>query len=213
MWKACCWPALTWLPYPLPNERCQLELRVKRWSSWGRTRLPTEEILREHRRQKALKRLLHSGKTLGKEGRRCCPILARPQLPNKSFRTLPGGLQEGFLYNPDTGSSNSYVSNQFKATSPRGNPQNTTEMLFTKVARNVFLFQPVLQVAEKRKLKKGALRGAALKLGLALACDCPSWTQSLGALPSLRPAAGCLSPSHNGAASPSSRSPACRTPL
>lgn len=91
----------------------------------------------------------------------------------------------GFLYNPDIGSSNSYVTNQFKATSPLGNLQNTTEMLFTKVARNVglFLFRPVLQVAGKRKLKKGVLQGAVLKLGLALACDCPSWTQSLGALP------------------------------
>lgn len=162
---------------------------------------------------RGFKRLLQSGKTLGKEGRRFCPTLARPQLPNESFQTLPGGLQEGFLYNSDTGSSNSYVTNQLKATSPLGNPQNTTEMLFTKVARNVFLFQPVLQVAEKRKLKKAALQGAVLKQGLTLACHCPSWTQSLCALPSLRPAAGCLSPSHNGAASPSSRSPACRTPL
>lgn len=58
-------------------------------------------------------------------------------------------------------------------------------MLFTKVARNVglFLFRLVLQVAGKGKLKKGILQGAVLKLGLALACDCPSWTQILGALP------------------------------
>lgn len=129
------------------------------------------------------KRLLQSGKTPGEEGRRFCPILPRTQLPNKSFRTLPGGLQEGFLYNPDTSSSTFYVTNQFKATSPQGNLKNTTETLLTKVAWNVFLFQPVLQVAGKRKLKKGALQGAVLKLGLARACYCPSWTQSLGALP------------------------------
>ena len=47
----------------------------------------------------------------------------------------------------------------------------------------LFLFRPGLQVVGMRKLKKAALQGTVMKPGLALACDCPSWTQSLGTLP------------------------------
>lgn len=118
-------------------------------------------------------------------GRRFCPILARIPAAKQKFPNTPKRAPGGLLYNPDTGSSNSCVTNQFKATSPLGNLQNTTDMLFTKVASNVglFLFLPGLQVAGKRKPKKRALQGTVLKLGLALAFDCPSWTLSLGALP------------------------------
>lgn len=53
------------------------------------------------------------------------------------------------------------------------------------MARNagLFLFRPLLQVSGKNKLKKGALQGTILRLGLALAFEGPSWTYSLGALP------------------------------
>lgn len=44
-----------------------------------------------------------------------------------------------------------------------------------------------LQVAGKRKLKKGALQGAVLKLGLARVCDCPKAWVPCPALPSLPP--------------------------
>lgn len=97
---------------------------------------------RGHGRQRALKGSSNLEKLWGRKVGTSVPFCLDPLCQIKVSEHSQEGSKRDFYTILKPGSSDSYVTNQFKATSPLGNLQNTTETLFTKVARNVFLFRP-----------------------------------------------------------------------
>lgn len=138
-----------------------------------------------------------------------CPTLAKSQ----------GCRAEKFLHTPRRSLRTAFIQPRDRTTSPRGNLQNTNQRR-TKVVYEergwVSLSAPPLthppssgpgltEAGEKGSdgtLGPHPLRGLPRGGWARLPRPTPPW-----------PGPSRLSPSHNGAASPSSRSPACRIPL